>query len=109
MKNKLYEERLNIVNITTLETHRLRGDLIEVFKICKGFDIIEPSLIFTFSTAPAGGHTLKLVKPRCHLDIRKFLFAHRVIDTWNSLDESIIACNSIKVLRTELTNFIMSG
>ena len=41
------------------------------------------------------GHTLKLVKPRCHLDIRKFSFAHRVNDTWNSLMderlESIIA------------------
>mgnify|MGYP003422120574 FL=1 len=36
LKNKAYEERLNNLNLTTLETRRLRGDLIEVFKICKG-------------------------------------------------------------------------
>ena len=95
LKNKSNEERLNISNITTLETCRLRGDIIEVSKICKGFDITEPSLFFTCSTAPTRGHTLKLVKPRCHLDIRKCSLAHRVIDTWNSLDESTIACNSI--------------
>ena len=39
------------------------------------------------------GHSLKLLKPRCRLDIRKFLFVHRVIDIWNSLDESTIAYN----------------
>ena len=46
LKNKSYDERLNILNITTLETRRLRRDIIEVFKICKGFDITEPSLFF---------------------------------------------------------------
>ena len=33
-----YEERLINLKLTTLETRRLRGDMIEVFKICKGFD-----------------------------------------------------------------------
>jgi ribonucleases P/MRP protein subunit RPP40 len=31
-----YEERLKFFNLTTLETRRIRGDLIEVFKIFKG-------------------------------------------------------------------------
>ena len=33
-----YEQRLRRLNITTLDTHRIRGDLIEVFKIVKGTD-----------------------------------------------------------------------
>ena len=36
LKNKTYEERLNNLQLTTLETRRLRGDSIEVFEICKG-------------------------------------------------------------------------
>ena len=38
-------------------------------------------------------HSLKVVKPRCRLDIRKFSFVHHIVGIWNGLDESIIACN----------------
>jgi len=33
-----YEDRLNILKLTTLETRRLKSDLIEVFKMFKGLD-----------------------------------------------------------------------
>ena len=33
-----YEERLKRLNLTTLKTRRIRGDLIEVFKVFKGLD-----------------------------------------------------------------------
>ena len=35
-----YTDRLQKFGLTTLETRRLRGDLIEVFKMFKGFDNI---------------------------------------------------------------------
>ena len=40
-KSAGYHERLRLLRLTTLETRRLRevrGDLIEVFKIVKGFE-----------------------------------------------------------------------
>ena len=61
---------------------------------------------FTFSTAPTRGHTLKLVKPRCHLDIRKFSFAHRVVDMWNSLDDDIVACDSINGFKNRIDKLL---
>ena len=57
-------------------------------------------------TAPTRGHALKLVKPRCHLDIRKFSFAHRVVVMWNSLDDDIIACNSINGFKNRIDKFL---
>ena len=46
LKHKTYEERLLHLNLTTLETRRLRGDLIEVFKIFKGFENVDSSKFF---------------------------------------------------------------
>ena len=48
--NKSYEERLKLLELTTLETRRTRGDLIEVFKIIKGIDRIESNIFFEKST-----------------------------------------------------------
>jgi ribonuclease P/MRP protein subunit RPP40 len=46
MKDKFYKDRLRAVNLTTLEIRRLRGDLIEVFKIFKGIDKLEAHKFF---------------------------------------------------------------
>ena len=67
LQDKSYEDRLRCLDLTTLETRRLRGDLIEVCKIFKGFDNLDPFTFFELSTAPTRGHSLKLVKPRCRL------------------------------------------
>ena len=49
------------LNITTLETRRFRGDLIEVFKIVNGFDNVDFCNIFHLSTTGLRG--LKIFKP----------------------------------------------
>jgi len=42
-----YEDGLRMVGLTILETRRLRGDLIEVFKIFKGFDNVTYTDFYT--------------------------------------------------------------
>jgi len=39
LKHKPYEERLKLLGITSLQNSRVRGDLLKVFRIVKGFDI----------------------------------------------------------------------
>ena len=73
-RGKTYEERLQMLGLTTLETRRIRGDLIEVYKILKGFDHVDEKQFFTRASGSTRGHDLKLVKPRCRLDCRKFFF-----------------------------------
>ena len=46
LRNLSYEERLKECGLTILETRRLRGDQIEVFKILNGYENID-SIIFS--------------------------------------------------------------
>ena len=41
LKDMSYEERLRSLKLQSLETRRLRGDMIEVFKILKGLDDVD--------------------------------------------------------------------
>jgi len=68
-RNLSYSERINRLNITTLETRRDRGDLIQVFKIFKGLDNVQHSDFFIMADTELRGHELKVYKPQVHLDI----------------------------------------
>jgi len=48
------------LNITTLETRRLRGELIQVFKIFKGLDNVQHSDFFTMADTELRGPELKV-------------------------------------------------
>ena len=48
-KSLSHTDRLQKFGLTTLETRRLRGDLIEVFKMFKGFDNIMLNDFFKLS------------------------------------------------------------
>ena len=97
-----YEERLQLTGLTTLETRRLRGDLIEIFKMLKGFDKVNVHSLFTFTTSNTRGHDLKLYKGGVLTDIGKFSFPYRAISEWNFLTSDIIACNNVNTFKNKL-------
>ena len=76
MKGMLYEARLQKLKLWSLEERRNRQDLIEVFKISKGFSSIRPEELFHFDDRGNGtkGHSIKLVKVRCMQDSRRHFF-----------------------------------
>jgi len=107
ISNKSYEDGLRYLNLTTLETRWLRWNLIEVIKIVKGFDNLDTSKFCELSKAHTRGHSLKLAKPIRHLDIRKFSIAQCVVDIWNSLNNNLIACDSINGFKNRLDTLLL--
>lgn len=101
-----YEERLKLLDMTSLETRRMRGDLIEVFKLLKGYEDIDVQKFFAKAEGCTRGHVLKLVKPRCRLDCRKYFFSHRVIDLWNKLPENVVACNTVNSFKHKVDIYL---
>ena len=48
------------------------------------------------------GHGKKLKKENCRRDIKKYSFPHRVVDTWNGLDEDIVNAVSVHSFKAKL-------
>ena len=71
LRHLSYSERLQELNLSTLLYRRKRADMIQVFKIMKGFDDIRIEDFFEFADSTTRGHSLKLFKPRFVKSVRQ--------------------------------------
>ena len=85
-RNVSYEMFITKCGLIILETRRLRGDNIEVFKMLNVYQNIDRNICFSVTEERrTGGHGVTLAKKQCRLDIRKFSFSQRTVKEWNRL------------------------
>ena len=100
LRDLRYEERLKKCGLTTLETQRLRGDQIEVFKILNGYKNIDSTILFEIKQSKiTRGHNFTLVKKQSRLDFRKFSFSQKTINLWNTLSTECVHASSVNMSR----------
>ena len=69
MRDYSYEIRSLQCGLTTLETRRLRGDQMEVFKIVNGYEDVDKNMFFKLKEGSrTRGQKAALVKEQCRLD-----------------------------------------
>ena len=83
---------LRKLNMPTLS---YRGDMIQVFKLLvdeRGYDKSLPNILTPGINKDHDlrGHNKKLFMKGTTKDVRKYVFSHRVIKTWNSLPKDVI-------------------
>ena len=93
---------LKALKIPSLYFRQKRGDMIQTFKIIKGFDRIPADKIFQFSNSVTRGHSFKLPKKLCRLDVRKFFFANRVVNDWNGLPPNVVNAETVNQFKDRL-------
>jgi len=106
-----YEDRLKDCRLTTLETKRLRGDQIEVFKILNGFENVDRNTFLSIKKdSRTRGHEVALVKNQCRLDVRKYSFSQRTINEWNRLHADCVGANSVNLFKNKIDKYLrMAG
>lgn len=103
-KLKTYPARLRKLKLPTLAYRRLRGDMIQVYKlVAKGYDKSLPNL-FTSQESESNlrGHAYKLPVERYRLDIKKYNFTTRVRKIWNDLPEKVLNSSDVKAFEIAL-------
>ena len=105
-------DQLKEVNLTTLEKRRVRGDLIQTWKILYKHGNEKEGTWFTRSVDTAQRETrfstrnMNLNLTLCNLDIRRNFFSLRVIKRWNSLPVDIKNVTSLISFKS-LTNIFL--
>ena len=104
LRGNSYEARLKELKLQSLEDRRVRGDMIQVWKILSSYDNISAETFFlkfeqTVHHTRLGANDLNLKKPRFNSDIRKNFFSIRVIDKWNSLPHQIKSASNLNLFK----------
>ena len=103
-----YDDRLKECGLTTLETRRLRGDQIEVFKILNGHENIDPNIFFKIKTGKiTRGHDFTLVNGQTRLDFRKYSFSQRTVNEWNKLSADCVHSSSVNMFKNRIDNYLV--
>ena len=78
-----YNDRLEHLGLMCLHTRRIRSDLIDTYKIINGIlhNNVKTELFFDYDQSGRQGHSKKLFKRRSRLDIKKFAFSNRIVDS----------------------------
>ena len=101
-QNMCYPYRLLKLSSPTLRFRRLRGDMIETYKLLKN---IYDSLLPALKGSTTRGHSLKVLKERAETTIKAHSFTHRIVYDWKSLHEHAISAPSINAFKNRLDAF----
>ena len=96
------------LGLPSLEYRRIRGDLIETYKIChKIYDSESIGNLLTFATPSnlterTRGHPYKLTKMSPKTNSYKYFFSNRITNAWNSLPVSAACATSLNSFKNEI-------
>ena len=104
--NMSYRERLEYLQLPSLNSRRDRGDLIEMYKMFHGFIEVDFNKLFQKSKTditrnPEG----KLFPTSPRTNTRKFSFAIRIISPWNALPRSLKFATNTNMFKNRLDTY----
>ena len=101
-----YVRRLERLNLYSLEKRRLRGQLIETFKMLKGMNNIDYRHLFTFSNNRTRSNGWKLELKRFNTSQCGNFFTYKIAPIWNRLPTEAVNSASVEQFKIELDKVI---
>ena len=103
MESKSYSERLEALNLESLELRRLKADLILVYKIIFGLVDVDTDKFFKLrQDSITRGHDFKVIPEHSVIDVRKHFICQRIAHVWNELPPSAVNFASLQAFKNSL-------
>ena len=104
-----YRERLNELGLYSLVRRRLRGVLIEVFKMMKGIDRVDVAKLFPLWVGKirTRGHDLRIKGPKFRGNMRGNFFTQRVVAVWNEFPAEVVEAGSILTIKSKVDRYMV--
>ena len=110
-----YDDRLKAIGIMSLRKRRLRGDLIQQYKIFHKIDMVKwynephfaPSLLCSGPASNIRGHKARMeVEDIVHFEKRRNFFTNRICEHWNKLPHSTVFAKSVNSFKARLDDYL---
>ena len=102
-QNMSYLERLKFLKLPTLKYRRIRGDLIQLYKIINEIDNIDYRMFFNVSHVNfTRGDKYKIYITGNSTCVRKNSFISRTVKNWNNLTFNAKSSKSINAFKTAI-------
>ena len=106
MKSLQYKDRLQRLNMYTLQTRRLRYELIFLYKIVNNLVNVKFDDFFQYSPSlRTRGNRFKILYKHCNHDYRLYFFTCDIVSYWNKLTDDEIEVKSVPIFKSVLKSF----
>ena len=101
-KDMSYTQRLEYLKLYSLKGRRIRGDLIQLYKIFQNLDDIDKDIIPMATYEGTRNQGNKLAKRYSKTNIRKHTFTNRVGEEWNNLPKEVKEAPTLNTFKNRL-------
>ena len=98
------QERNNLLGITSHRDRRLRGDLINMYKLGDDQRLFRPAV-----ERRTRGHSKKVFLESTNNNLRRYSFAVRSVREWNALPENVINAPSLNSFKNRLDRTLFNN
>ena len=108
MKEKSYTERLTEIDLPCLLTRRIRGDLIETYKLLhEKYDAEVSGELFRLNrNTNTRNNGWKIAKQGSRINCRRYFYTLRTVNIWNRLDAATVNASSLYGFKQKIDGFL---
>ena len=108
-----YEQKLKMLGMSTLEENRVRGDMIEMYKMMTNKNKLDYSEWFKLDVTREGasntrgnsGYLNVEEPPKSNTNVRKFSFSQRCPGVWNNLPDNVKQATTVNGFKAAYDKF----